>query len=285
MVNPAALVGFTCAFLVSVLPGKNAIRLLRRLNARQNISEDAPASHHQKQGTPTMGGLLILLSLTVTVLAFMLSSQIGEHRHPSDDFALLPVLFLTLAFGGIGFADDYLSAKRGKNLGLKAREKLTAQLIAGAGFVLWMYLSAHQAFTTSVEVIPASLSTVFGMQAMHGPLVVDLGIWYYPLALLFIVGLSNATNITDGLDGLSTGLAILVSLALSGLVWAMRPDLGFFCIALAGALAGFLWWNAHPAQVFMGDTSSLALGGALAAVALLGKQEIGLVVAIQLSAG
>ncbi len=267
MVNPATLVGFVCAFLVSALPGKNAIRLLRRLNARQNISEDAPASHHQKQGTPTMGGLLILLSLTVTVVAFCLTSQLGEHRHPADDYALLPVLLLTLTFGAIGFMDDYLSAKRGKNLGLKAREKLAAQLVAGTGFVIWMYLTAQKGYTTSIALAP------------HGSLVVDPGLWYYPLALLFVVGLSNATNFTDGLDGLSTGLAIIISLALSALVWAMRPDLGFFCIALAGALTGFLWWNAHPAQVFMGDTSSLALGAALAAVALLGKQEIGLIIA------
>jgi phospho-N-acetylmuramoyl-pentapeptide-transferase len=279
MVNPATLVGFICAFLVSVLPGKNAIRLLKRLNARQNISEDAPASHHQKQGTPTMGGLLILLSLTVTVTAFCLSSQVGEHRHPADDYSLVPVLLLTLAFGGIGFADDFLSARRGKNLGLKAREKLAAQLIAGAGFVFWMYLTAHQELTTSVELIPANLSAAFGSRMLHGSLVVNVGLWYYPLALLFVVGLSNATNFTDGLDGLSTGLAIIMSLALSALVWEMRPDLGFFCIALAGALAGFLWWNAHPANVFMGDTSSLALGAALAAVALLGKQEIGLIIA------
>jgi len=143
--------------------------------------------------------------------------------------------------------------------------------------VVWMFFSAHQVFTTSIEVIPASLG--LGNQALHAPVIVDLGIWYYPLALLFVVGLSNATNITDGLDGLSAGLTILVSLALSALVWEMRPDLGFVCVALAGALAGFLWWNAHPAQVFMGDTSSLALGAALAGVALLGKQEIGLIIA------
>ena len=279
MVNAATVVGFLCAFLVSALPGKSAIRLLRRLNARQNISEDAPASHQQKQGTPTMGGLLILMSLTVTVIAFGLSSQIGAHRHPADDYALAPILLLTLAFGGIGFADDYLSAKRGKNLGLKAREKLAAQIAAAAGFVLWMYLSAHQAFTTSVELIPASLTSTVGGQMARGPLVVDLGLWYYPMALLFVVGLSNATNFTDGLDGLSSGLAILISMSLGALVYAMRPDLGFFCVALSGALAGFLWWNAHPARVFMGDTSSLALGAALAAIALVGKQEIGLIVA------
>lgn len=281
MGSPTLVVGFFCAFLIAAVPGKAAIRLLRRLNARQTISEDAPAIHQQKQGTPTMGGLLILLSLAVTVVAYFFGSQLGLHRHPSDDYALLPVLLVTLAFGGIGFTDDYLSAKRGKNLGLRAREKLAAQLVVAAGFSVWLFLSARQGLTTSIEFVPAgsSASAELRVLPVHGSLIVDLGPWYYLVAVLLIVGLSNATNISDGLDGLSSGLAILISLALGALVWAMRPDLSFYCVALSGALAGFLWWNAHPARVFMGDTCSLALGAALAAIALIGKQEMGLIVA------
>ncbi|HLV78769.1 MAG TPA: hypothetical protein VKT32_00770, partial [Chthonomonadaceae bacterium] len=111
------------------------------------------------------------------------------------------------------------------------------------------------------------------------PRVVSLGNAYYLLAVLFIVGLSNATNITDGLDGLSSGLTILISLALAALLTPIYPGLSFYCVVLAGGLAGFLWWNAHPAQVFMGDTGSLALGAGLAGAAMLGKQEVGLIVA------
>ena len=130
MVNVSLIFGFLFAFLVAAVPGRTAIRLLQKLNAKQNISEDAPASHLQKQGTPTMGGLLILFSLVVCVVAYFVISQLGLHRHPADDFALVPILLLTLVFGGIGFVDDYLSAKRGKNLGLRAREKFAAQMKA-----------------------------------------------------------------------------------------------------------------------------------------------------------
>jgi phospho-N-acetylmuramoyl-pentapeptide-transferase len=218
-----------------------------------------------------MGGLLILLSITVTVGVYIVATQPGSHRHPVDDYGLLPVLGIMLVFGAIGFADDYLSAKRGKNLGLRAREKLAAQIIAAGGFMAWVYFNAKPGFTTSLQVSPGGLSS-------HSP-ILDLGLLYYPLAAAFIVGLSNATNFTDGLDGLSSGLAIVMSIALGALIWLVRPDLGFYCAAMAGALTGFLWWNAHPARVFMGDTCSLALGATLGAIAILGKQEIGLVVA------
>lgn len=188
---------------------------------------------------------------------------------------MLPQLILTLAFGAIGFADDFLSARRGKNLGLRAREKFAAQCLVAIGFALWLAKTAQPDLTTSVALTP---SLTLG-NVVIGENVVDLGFWYYPLAVLTIVGLSNATNFTDGLDGLSSGLAILISLALALLLAPISASFGFFAAALAGALAGFLWWNAHPARVFMGDTGSLALGAALAGVALIGKQEIALIVA------
>jgi phospho-N-acetylmuramoyl-pentapeptide-transferase len=281
MVNFAIPAAIITGFLLAALPGERAIGLLRKLNARQNISEDAPASHQAKQGTPTMGGLLILASITITTLLYIAFSQLGAHRHAVDDWALLPILLVTLAFGGIGFADDYLSAKRGKNLGLRAREKLAAQILVASLFLAWTFLSAKPGLTTYIEVIPASLSEtgLFRAIGIVGPLAIDLHWLYYPAALLYIVGMSNATNITDGLDGLSSGITIVMSLATCALVYAMRPELGIFCAALAGALGGFLWWNAHPARVFMGDTCSLALGAGLAAVSMAGKQEIGVIIA------
>ncbi len=268
--------GFIVAFALAALPGRAAIKMLQRLGARQNVSVDAPLTHASKQGTPTMGGLLILFSLSVTVAVYFIRIQLGENRHPAQDYILLPVLGLTLIFGIIGFVDDLLSARRGKNLGFRAREKLIAQFFASAIFVLWLAKTAQAGLTTSVEVIPSI--NIAGY--LSDSRVIDFGIWYYFLAVLFVVGLSNATNITDGLDGLSSGVTIIICLAMSTLLGqSLYPSLGFYGVALAGSLAGFLWWNAHPARIFMGDTGSLALGAGLAGLALLGKQEVGLIVA------
>jgi phospho-N-acetylmuramoyl-pentapeptide-transferase len=269
------VVAFIAAFLLAALPGKAMIARLRQVGAKQNVSEDAPGTHSKKQGTPTMGGLLILFALTVVVIAYMLYTQFSAGANPSAHFALLPLLLLTLGYGGIGFADDYLSLVRGKNLGLRAREKFAAQCLIGIGFALWLASIAQPSSTTLVSLLPGQLLS----RSAAGQITLDLGWWYYPLMVLFIVGFSNATNFTDGLDGLSSGVTIFISLALAALVAALRPDLAFYCLALAGGLAGFLWWNAHPAKVFMGDTCSLALGAALAGVAILGKQEVGLIVA------
>lgn len=268
------VLGFVAAFLLAALPGGWVIARLRQGGARQIVSSDAPQTHTRKQGTPTMGGILILFSLTVTTLAY-LGIEWGSHRKPAQDLELLPLLILTLAFSAIGFADDWLSLKRGKNLGLRARDKFLAQCLAGAGFVFWMAATAQPGVTTQVQTLPSLLLNSLAA----GQVTLDLGWAYYPLALLLLVGLSNATNITDGLDGLAGGLTLLISLALTALVAVIRPDLAFFTVALAGALAGFLWWNATPARVFMGDTASLALGAALVGVALMGKQEIGLIAA------
>lgn len=269
------IIGFFVAFLLAALPGRKAIELLRKLNAKQNVSADAPATHSKKQGTPTMGGLLILFALTGTVLGVGLPMQWGEHRHPAENFTLLPLLAMTLGFGVIGFLDDYLSAKRGKNLGLRAREKLAGQFLVAIGFVLWMAATATPGSTTSMTITPSEVTNALARPGWT----IDLGWLYYVLAAIFLVGFSNATNITDGLDGLSSGLTILISLALAALLWVIYPSLALFCVALAGGLAGFLWWNAHPAKVFMGDTCSLALGAGLAGAAMLGKQEVGLIVA------
>jgi len=265
--------GFIAAFLLAALPGRIVIDRLRKLGAKQNVSTDAPTAHAKKQGTPTMGGVLILASLTLVIGIASLMPAVRANAGGSfggSVSALFALLLLTLAFGAIGFTDDYLSLRRGRNLGLRAREKLAAQFVAALLFVVWMVAHAQTGLTTFLDLMPAALTA---------PHAIDLGFWYYPLAALLIVGFSNATNITDGLDGLSSGLTILISFALAALVYVLYPTLGLFAAALAGALAGFLWWNAHPAKVFMGDTASLALGAGLAGLGLLGKQEIGLIVA------
>ena len=264
MLNP--LFGLFAAFLMVALPGQRAIALLRKLGAKQNVSADAPTSHSAKQGTPTMGGLFILLALTGAILAeraYEISTNAAEIA------PLIPLLLLTLAFGLIGFLDDFLSAKRGRNLGLRAREKLLTQFLVAVAFLFWQAVTSLGGEITQVVVGPFTFL----------PHILNLHNWYYPFALLFLVGFSNATNFTDGLDGLSSGITITICLAMTAIFAYAAPGYGYFTLALVGALAGFLWWNAPPAKMFMGDTGSLALGAALAGAALLAKCEIPLIIA------
>lgn len=254
---------FVAALLLTAIPGRGMIAWLRRLGARQTVSEDAPAAHAAKQGTPTMGGLMFLAPFVV--ITIVAATAGGASR---NEPAFVPILLMTAGFAVIGFADDFLSARRGRNLGLTARQKFIAQSIIAIGFVLWIARTA-QTITTQVQLVPTGVALP--------PL--DLGWLYYPLAVLFTVGLSNATNITDGLDGLAGGVTLVVCVATAALVWLAHPQLSLLVMTMAGGLAGFLWWNAHPAKVFMGDTGSLPLGAALAGVAIAGKQELGIIVA------
>jgi len=245
-----AAAGFLGAFALTVFLGKPGIRMLRGLGAKQTVSADAPSRQQEKQGTPTMGGLLILAGLTVPVV-------IGTISYPGQHSALALVA-LTLAFGMIGFLDDYLIATRGKNLGLRAREKFAAQILFAGLFCGWIYVTRD----TRTEVIR------FGKD-------LDLGAGYYLFALLLIVGMSNAVNFLDGLDAQAAGATAIIAVALAATVAAASGTgwLPLFAASVAGACAGFIWYNAHPAQVFMGDTGSLPLGAALAGISLLGKKE------------
>ncbi len=252
--DPYALAGFLAAFAIAVVLGPRTIDFLRVLKFGQNINEMVPG-HQAKQGTPTMGGLLIALSLVVTLglgVAFVPSLR------PVSP-ALIAVLLVFLAHAALGFLDDFLKARRGKSLGLLARQKLAGQVLIALVFVGWLYLTAQAEFTTQVWL----------WRTQH----VDLGYAYYVLAFLLLIGMSNAANLTDGLDGLAGGLSIFTLL---GLALTLHPQFGqlpVFALTLAGACLGFLWFNAHPAKVFMGDTGSLALGSSFAALALIGKQE------------
>lgn len=266
---------FVAAFLVALLPGRVLIARLQQAGARQTVSADAPRSHGEKQGTPTMGGLLILFALTVVITAELVFAQPGLHREPWQDWTLLPLLLVTLASGGIGFVDDWLSLTRGRNLGLRAREKLAAQFVVAGAFAAWLLATAQPGVTTSVVILPPAVVNALGIRQI----VVDAGWLYYVFAVLLMVGMSNATNLTDGLDGLSAGLAAIAALAVCAIASTLTPDVAAFVAALAGGCCGFLWWNAHPARVFMGDTGSLAIGGGLAAAALLGKLEVAVLVA------
>jgi phospho-N-acetylmuramoyl-pentapeptide-transferase len=251
---------FLVAFLAALLLGPPVIEGLRVLKFGQNINYDAPARHLQKQGTPTMGGVLMVLGVAITMLAGLLFSHTLHPLSPQ----LIAVVLVFFAHAVLGFVDDYLKIKGGKSLGLKARWKLIGQFLIAGLFVGWLALTARPDFTTTLRL-------------WHG-LTWDLGPWYYVLAFLLMVGLSNAVNLTDGLDGLAGGLAILAALGLSWTVYPGFPQVPLFGNALAGACLGFLWFNGHPAKVFMGDTGSLALGASLAAMGLIGKQELALLV-------
>ena len=257
------------AVLLSLLLGPGFIRTLRRLSVGQNIRELGPQAHQLKAGTPTMGGLLILLSVTVPTLLW------AKLDNPYVWIALI----VTLGFGGVGFLDDYLKVKRGRNLGLTARSKLAGQLVVGA------------AAGVALLLLP-QFETTLTFPFFKG-IELDLGWFYVPFVMLVLVGTSNAVNLTDGLDGLAIGATMIAAATyavftyVAGNAIAARylniafitgvAEVTVFCTALAGASLGFLWFNAHPAEVFMGDVGSLALGGAIGIVAVLCKQEIALI--------
>jgi len=257
---------------VSVLLGPAVIRRLRALKVGQQVRDDGPQSHLVKQGTPTMGGILIVAAIVVSV---QLWSDLTNKY-------VWVVLFATLSFGGIGLWDDYLKVVKRRSTGLRAAEKFGLQIVASS--LIGVYLYAF-----SGDPAAASLTVPFLKR-----LVIDLGWFSIPFTVLVIVGSSNAVNLTDGLDGLATGLVAIAATANAVIVYVGgnriisdflkipyipgSGELVVFCGALLGASLGFLWFNAHPAEVFMGDVGSLSLGGALGALAVVTKHELILIV-------
>jgi phospho-N-acetylmuramoyl-pentapeptide-transferase len=260
------------ALLIAFLIGPAVIRRLRERRVGQVIRAEGPASHQSKRGTPTMGGLIILMA---TVVPTLLWAQLDNR------FVLVSLLSL-LWMGSIGFLDDYLKIVQGKSRGLVARWKLVGQV--GFGVLLGLLLLYRP--VVSPLVLPETATTLpFFKYAVvnFAPLI------YILFVTTVITGSSNAVNLTDGLDGLATGLSAVASLAFAVFAYILaRTDLtgylflyhlngagelAIFCASLMGACLGFLWFNAHPAQVFMGDTGSLAIGGALGTVAILLKAE------------
>jgi phospho-N-acetylmuramoyl-pentapeptide-transferase len=267
----AAMAAVT-ALAISFLLGPWFIRTLRRLSVGQNIRDVGPQAHFIKAGTPTMGGLLILFALVVSTLLWSSLTNV---------YVWL-CLGVTLGFGVIGFADDYLKVKREQNLGLTSRQKLGLQiLVATVAAMLLRFIPQEYAFDPTIA-LPFVKSVVL-----------DLGHLYIPFVVLVLVGASNAVNLTDGLDGLAIGstmiaaatYAVFTYVAGNRIIAAYLQiqyvggvgEVTVFCAALVGAALGFLWFNAHPADVFMGDVGSLSIGAAIGIVAVLAKQEIVLV--------
>jgi phospho-N-acetylmuramoyl-pentapeptide-transferase len=251
-VERIALAG-SLAAAVMLLTGRWGIRQLRRLGVRQEIREDAPARHQQKAGTPTMGGVLILGSLLVAALVVGRPFTLGVGL----------TLIVILGYGLVGSIDDLLSVRRGKNLGLRARERLAAQ-IPLAVLVGW-YVMSRSEFGSAL-ILP-----------WIGP--VDLGWGYLVFATLYIVFFANAVNITDGLDGLAGGTVAIAAGAYAAIAFHLgQTSAAVLAAATAGACLAFVWFNAHPAAVIMGDVGSNALGAGLAAIAIITKTELTLFV-------
>lgn len=239
------------SFVVVVALGPLLIPLLRRFKFGQAIRAEGPARHQAKSGTPTMGGVLFILSIVFTAWRFSSSSTTW-------------ILLLALVgFGVIGLLDDGIKIIRRRNLGLTARQKLVGQVFVAVLFYLALYARGWH----------FDLMIPFVQSPIH------LGMLYLPFLALFMVATANAVNVTDGLDGLAAGTSAIAFGTFAAIAWMdSQWDVSAFSTAVVGALLGFLVYNRHPAKVFMGDTGSLALGGALAAVAVLSRTEMWLVV-------
>jgi phospho-N-acetylmuramoyl-pentapeptide-transferase len=260
------------ALILSWLLGPWFIRQLRRLSVGQNIRDVGPQAHQVKAGTPTMGGLLILFA---TLVPTLLWADLGN-------VYVWIAMIVTTAFGAIGFADDYLKVRHHRNLGLTARAKFALQILAGMALAIALLVLPAEAGFNPTLTFP-----------FIKRLVLHLGYLYIPFVAFVLAGVSNAVNLTDGLDGLAIGSTTIAAATYTVFTYiagnrviagylqiAYVPGVGevaVFCGALVGAGIGFLWFNAHPAEVFMGDVGSLALGAAIGTVAVLAKQEILLV--------
>ncbi len=237
------------SFFITVFIAPLFIPFLRRLKFGQSIREEGPQSHQQKSGTPTMGGLVFLLSIVVTTLFFVqLFGSVGTET--------ILLLLVTIGFGLLGFLDDFIKVVMKRNLGLTSLQKLIGQIIIS--IIFYVIYAKHG---LSTELSFASVS-------------VDLGILYALFVLFWLVGFSNAVNLTDGLDGLVSGTASVAFGAYAVIAWSQGlEETAVFAFSVVGAVLGFLVFNAYPAHVFMGDTGSLALGGAIAVLSILTKFE------------
>ncbi|SFD82526.1 Phospho-N-acetylmuramoyl-pentapeptide-transferase [Lentibacillus persicus] len=247
------------AFLITVLLSPIFIPFLRRLKFGQSIREEGPKSHIKKTGTPTMGGIMIVISVIITTIIMT-----GKYNTESMGYEMWLLIFVMAGYGILGFLDDFIKVAMKRNLGLTSKQKMIGQL--GIALVFYFILHVND-YATYIQIPGTSIQW-------------ELGWGYALLTILMLVGASNAVNLTDGLDGLLAGTAAIAFGAFGILAWYGFPqsEVMIFSLAAVGALLGFLVFNAHPAKVFMGDTGSLALGGALAAIAILTKLEIILVV-------
>jgi len=283
-------VTFRCVFasltalLIGLLIGPFVIERLRQFQIGQYIREEGPQSHQKKGGTPTMGGILICISVLVPTLLW------SDLTNP---FVWL-VIFATLAFAAIGFADDYIKVVHKRNQGLTSKQKLLFQFLASAAIAIALLVLRGEGIYSTRLIVPFVKNfrpdLIIG-HLLHVPYVWPLAFLPFVIFVMLVISFSsNAVNLTDGLDGLAIGCTIIAAGALTVLTYVsghavfsdylelqrmpLVSELTVFCGAMVGASIGFLWYNAHPAEIFMGDVGSLALGGAIATVAVVVKQEL-----------
>ena len=254
-----SILGLTLGFVLALIVGILVIPVLKQLKAGQSVSRLINKRHLKKEGTPTIGGLIFIIPPLIAILLLALKGSIVISSN------LLIVIFVFLAYGLLGFIDDYLKIRYHNNKGLSTLTKLVAQLFIA---VVFYTIYKHNGGTTTLEV------SLLGIKW-------ELSWFYGVFILLLLVGTTNAVNITDGLDGLCGGLSAMAFLAYGIISWGSDWIVGYdgmaiFSFVLVGSLLGFLMFNTHPARVFMGDTGSLALGGALATIAILTHHEISL---------
>jgi phospho-N-acetylmuramoyl-pentapeptide-transferase len=246
------LIGGMASLLICIFLGPKFIDWLRTKEFGQHIREDGPAGHHEKAGTPTMGGIVIFIGVSIPFLI------LSDYRAIS-----LVVLAVALASAGLGFADDWAKIQKRRSLGISGRTKLAIQALIAIG--LWLAATEYVGLndTLRLRIVDAS---------------VDLGYLYPGLILLVLMGTTNGVNLTDGLDGLAAGCSAIVLLSFTAMTFITggpaQMDLALLCACLVGACVGFLWFNSFPASIFMGDTGSLGLGGAIAALAVMTQTEV-----------
>jgi len=247
------IIPLTISAIISGTLGYAVIPVLQRLKTGQVIQEDGPQSHLKKAGTPTMGGIFFV---PVAVVVAIVSSDFNME--------LFAVSLVTLGYLAIGWVDDWLILRQQSNKGISPKMKLLLQIVVAVVFLAHIYYNKTRELEEFTQV------------ALPGRIILPLGLFFWPLAVFAMTAESNATNLTDGVDGLAGGTGAIAFLGLALLVSPNNPELAIFCASFAGACLGFILHNRHKAKVFMGDTGSLALGGALAAVAILDGQLWGL---------
>ena len=251
--NSTVFLSVIISFALSVALGPLVIPFLRRLKVGQTVREEGPESHLKKNGTPTMGGILILISIVITSLFFV-----------KDYPRIIPILFLTLGFGIIGFMDDYIKVVLKRSMGLRAWQKFALQIVVTGVFVFYLLRYTEVSLAMKVPFLDGTY--------------LDFGRMNIPILFFIVIGTVNGTNFTDGLDGLASSVTVLVATFFSVVAIGTGSGIEPITCAVVGALLGFLLFNVYPASVFMGDTGSLALGGFVAATAYMMQMPLFIVI-------
>ncbi|MEG2652966.1 MAG: phospho-N-acetylmuramoyl-pentapeptide-transferase [Ruthenibacterium sp.] len=267
----AFIIAAFSALILTAVSGFVIVPALRRLHFGQTIKEIGPTWHSGKNGTPTMGGLTFYLGIVLgvalgyAVLVLNAKSMFGDIAS-TQAITLYVAILTSLAFGAVGFVDDYIKVVKKRNLGLKARYKIIAQIIITAAFLASLHLNG-------------TLSTAVRLPFVG---IVDFGLLFYPLSFLLIIGMVNAVNLTDGIDGLASGVTFVAMLGLLFVASMLgHTTVALFAAAVAGGCAGFLSWNFYPAKTFMGDTGSMFLGGAVIAVGYgMGRPDLLIIIGL-----